>query len=170
MVTTPITEKTIKVTITPSQIRAASQYINGSSNPSITPVVLVPDPIDGSAVVATEVLCKYTPTSDMYNSDGGRGYIMPNKDVSLVLDHADDYFQFRITDSFLSTNYGDEPLGTSRYEIAHRQDKATPSGSGSGYNSFEEGKGIVFLFGDDYYDAYPGVSIEMMITYKTIKF
>ena len=169
VVTKPIIEKTIKVTITPSQIRAASQYINGLSNPSITPVILVPDPVDGSAVVATEVLCKHTPTSDMYDDNGGSGYIMPNKDVALLLDHADNYYQLRLKDSFMSAAYGDEALGNAKYEIAHSQDKERYA-SGEGYNVFEEGKGIIFLYGGDYYDAYPGVSMELMITYKTIKF
>ena len=88
--------KTVKLTITAAEIREASQYIDGNDNPNLTPVVLVPNPADGSAVVATEVLCKTTPINGMYDDSGGMGWIMPNKDLTLVLDHKEDYYQLHV--------------------------------------------------------------------------
>ena len=161
--------KTVKLTITAAEIREASQYIDGNDNPNLTPVVLVPNPADGSAVVATEVLCKTTPINGMYDDSGGMGWIMPNKDLTLVLDHKEDYYQLMLNSSFLSPNYGDEPLGSPRYEKAKERDVGGFLNIGEAYNSFEEGKGIIFLF-NEYLDAYPGTSIELIIKYQNITF
>tara|TARA_R110002012_G_scaffold271358_3_gene456568 strand:+ start:6872 stop:7816 length:945 start_codon:yes stop_codon:yes gene_type:complete len=164
--------KTIKLTITPAQMRAAALNIDDGSgsvpNPNIIPIVIVPDPTlpstipfsEWHAILATSIQAR-TVIGTNTGYDGIKGFFVKSS-IPSPFDLS--YYPQCFLKTVLDGANGDSQVGDTILESAKGFDEES-----FGYTQLDPGAGLVLVF-NDFYDQYVDGDIDLSVTYKEVTF